>query len=186
MKPQGLWIGLWQGIVHVAAIYSIAWFGFPWMLDWAQTILPSVNGRPHQTILEFVFSHLFALGVIAGLIAGTSSARFLRHGIVRFVWVIPVAALVLVFVIFAPGMYPTMIWESDFKQAFRYFFGSDFRFYEDDIVMQAYQVLRLFRQLHFAVPAYVGATYSFGAWLSLRLLERNERAARLRKEPVIP
>jgi hypothetical protein len=63
------------------------------------------------------------------------------------------------------GMYPTMLWDSDFKQATHFFFGGGFnivgnyRYYRDfwTLFMQnSADFQRGFAQFRWSVPAYVG------------------------------
>jgi hypothetical protein len=92
------------------------------------------------------------------------------------VWAVPVAVLVITFVLDAPGMYPTMILGSDFKEAFHYYFGGGFHFPEysnyGELLRHLsgnFDIIRGYTQLRVAVPAYVGVAYSIGAWGSLCL-----------------
>ncbi len=151
----------WQAILHVGAIYGIARYCTPRLEEWAyNTIVPMLLGRsPSISSWQFFFSHLFAFSFVPGLIGGFVNAKLFRDPIVRFAWAIPVAVLALVFVFEGPGIYPTMILDSDFRKAFHYFFGGDFVIPND--------MIRGWYQFRFAVPAYAGVAYSLGAWLSI-------------------
>lgn len=121
---------MWQGILHLASVYFIAWLCMPWLLDVAYGhVLPFLLGHPLRgNPFQFAFSHLLALSFLPGFAAGFGNAKSLRNGVVRFVWLVPVVVLVFLFVFRGPGMYPTLFWESDFGQAFHYFFGGGIQY----------------------------------------------------------
>jgi len=181
----GVKSGILQGILHLAAVYIIARICVPWLLEHThETILPLILGRPPRASFQFFFSHLFAFSFVPGLIAGFFNVKVLRHGIVRFVWVIPVAILAYAFVFSAPGMYPTMILDSDFKQALHFYFGGNFNFPEYDSYRELwkhtpenFEIIRGYTQFRITVPAYVGTAYSLGGWVSLRLASAGVRPA---------
>jgi hypothetical protein len=114
--------GIWQGILHLAAVYAIARICTPWLIELTHNmILPLLTGRAARISPQFLYSHLFTFSFVPGLIAGFLNAKLFNHGIVRYVWVIPVVLLFVTFVFFGPGMYPTMILESNFKEAVHFF-----------------------------------------------------------------
>jgi hypothetical protein len=149
----------------------------------------SLGGNPFQ----FFFSHLLAFSFLPGLVAGFTIARSLGNKIIRFVWIVPVAVLLFLFVFTGPGMYPTMLWESDFRQSFHFFFGAGFRivgefhdFRDFPTLMRQNMVefLRGYAQLRVTVPAYVGVGYSLGAGLSLGIKKKSTRSQTIPK--VVP
>ncbi len=172
---------VWQGTLHVAAIYFIARLCIPWLSDIfygrALQFLPGhrMGGNP----LQFLFSHLLLLSLPSGFVAGFVNTKLLRSKVVYFSWLVPVVVLSLRFVITGPGMYLTMIWQSDFRQAFHYFFGGDFNIvgeyqsYRDLAKIMTLQnigdIMRGSAQLRATATAYLGVAYTVGAWLSLRL-----------------
>jgi len=171
-----------QGIFHVVAVYGVARGCFPALINLAcgsvAQFFPGhrLGGNPFQ----FAFSHLLVLSVVPGLIAGFVNARLFNRGIVRFVWLVPFVVLLFRFVFTAPGMYPTMLWDSDFGKAFHYFFGAGFNIvgechtHQDMrtlILKNINEFVRGYSQYRWTAPAYVGAAYSIGASLS-RLMNR--------------
>ena len=181
-----------QGILHVAAIYILARLFTPWLLDVTfSRVLPlilghTLGGNPFQ----FFFSHLLAFSFLPGLIAGFVNATLFGNRVIRFVWLVPVAVLLFLFVFIGPGMYPTMLWDSDFRQAFHYFFGAGFRIvgeyhnYRDLPTLMSQNMkdfLRGYAQLRVAVPAYVGVGYSLGAGLLLGMKKKNARSQTIPK-----
>ena len=80
---------IWQGILHLTIVYFIARFCTPWLLDRTYyTILPILLRRPSPVSFQFFFSHLFAFSFVPGIIGGFLIARFLKNGIIRFVWAV--------------------------------------------------------------------------------------------------
>lgn len=189
---SGWFSAAWQGILHVAAIYILARLFTPWSLDVAfSRVLPLLLGHPSGgNPFQFFFSHLLAFSFLPGLIAGFLNAKLFRNTVIRFVWLVPVAVLFFLFVFTGPGMYPTMLWESDFRQAFHYFFGAGFRIvgeyhnYRDLPTLMSQNMnefLRGYAQLRVTVPAYVGVGYSLGAGLSLGIKKKTARSQTIRK-----
>jgi hypothetical protein len=168
----------WQYVFHVLAVYAVAEYCMPW-LSWViyEKVLPTLLHTPLNIGVSQFFSHLMIYSALCGLLAGTVNAKLFPHPVVRFVWVVPVVVLILAFVFMAPGMYPTMILQSDFGKAFHYFFGGGFDIPANFLNFRqaaregvdVRDVLRGLIQLRYAVPAYVGVAYSFGAWLSINL-----------------
>ena len=169
-----------QGIFHVAAVYGVAWVCIPGLVALAYGIPVQflagrrLGGNP----LQFAFSHIVVLSILPGFIAGFANAMLFNRGIVRLVWLLPFAVLIYRFVFHAPGMYPTMLWDSDFRQAFHYFFGGGFKIIGEchnygelrTLMLQNMgDVFRGFAQYRWTVPAYVGVAYSLGAGLSLSM-----------------
>jgi hypothetical protein len=169
---------IWQGILHVAVIYFIARLCIPWLVDIAYSRVPSfLLGHPlRDNPVQFFFSHLLALSILPGFVAGFVNVKLFRNRVVYIVWLVPVAVLVFMLVFEGPGIYPTMLWESDFRQAFHCFFGGDFRIvgeyhnYRDLprlVVQNSADFIRGYTQFRVTAPAYVSAAYCVGAWLSL-------------------
>jgi hypothetical protein len=182
----------WQGILHVAAIYVLARLFTPWLLDVTlEGVLPFLLGHPlGGNPFQFFFSHLLAFSILPGFVAGFVNAKLFGNRVIRFVWLVPVAILFFLFVFTGPGMYSTMLWDSDFRQAFHYFFGAGFRIvgeyhnYRDLPTLMSQNMkefLRGYAQLRVTVPAYVGVGYSLGAGLSLGIKRKNARSQTLPK-----
>jgi hypothetical protein len=182
---------IWQGVVHVATIYLIARLCIPWLADVSYgKVLPFLSGhRLGGNPFQFLFSHLLALSLLPGFVAGCVTARLLHNRVVRFSWAVPVAVLLLSFVFAGPGMYPTMLWQSDLRTAIHYFFGGGFNIvgeYQNPrdlprlMTMQNMgDFIRGYSQLRATVPVYVGVAYSSGAWLSLRMKRTSTHAHQL-------
>jgi hypothetical protein len=179
---------IWQGVLHIAAIYALARLFIPWLLldVTFDKVLPFLLGHPlGGNPFQFLFSNLLAFSILPGFVAGFVNAKLFGNRVIRFVWLVPVAVLLLLFVFIGPGMYPTMLWDSDFRQAFHYFFGAGFRIigeyhnYRDLPTLASQNMkdfLRGYAQLRVTVPAYVGVGYSLGAGLSLAMKKKNARS----------
>ena len=153
---------LLQGILHIAAIYVVARTFVPWLVD-----------KRANDSLQYFASHMFLFGLIAGIATGFVNGRLWRHSIVRFVWIIPVFLLALAIVFSGPGVYPTMPFQSDWGEAFRFYLAPvsgipSGRLTQQDLANFAFAVplRRVYLQLHLVLPAIVGVSYSLGAWLS--------------------
>jgi hypothetical protein len=156
--------------------------------------LPFLLGhRLGENPFQFAFSHLLPFSLVPGFAAGFVSAKLFRNGVVRFVWLVPVVLLFFLFVFDCPGMYPTMLWESDFRQAFHYFFGGGFNVvgeyhnYRDLPTLMAQNTgdfVRGYAQLRVTVPAFVGVAYCIGAWLSLYRKKIRTQAPKIQEEVV--
>jgi hypothetical protein len=181
-----------QGIFHVVAVYGVAWGCFPTLVGLAYGSIAQffAGHRLGDNPFQFAFSHLFVLSVVPGLIAGFVNARLFNQGIVRFVWLVPFVALLYRFVFTAPGMYPTMLWDSDFGKAFHYFFGGGFKIvgechtYRDVrtlVLKNMNEIIRGYSQYRWTVPAYVGAAYSIGASLSLLMNRGRGQTSSIQK-----
>lgn len=171
--------GAWQYVVHLLVVYGGARYCMPW-LAWQlhDHVFPALlHQRPTISTLQFFFSNLLGFSVVCGLLAGFLNSRFLLHPAVRFVWALPFVILVVAFLFKAPGMYPTMIFQSDFGTAFHYAFGGGFKiprdFHTRRELWRAFaenpDMKRGYFQFQYAVPAYTAIAYSFGALLSFRL-----------------
>jgi hypothetical protein len=169
---------LGQGIVHLVQVYAIGRLCVPWLIVVAHDrVLPHITGHPAEISPQFLYSHLFVFSIVLGLVAGFLNAMLFRRKVVLFVWVVPVTVLCITFVFKGPGMYPTMIWDSNFKEAAHFFFDwnfhiPDYNSYAEmrtDVLNNVHELIRGTAQLHDTVPAFVGIAYSLGAWLSLHL-----------------
>jgi hypothetical protein len=173
---------LWQGAIHLVAVYVIARSCTPWLLEFTHnSVLPLLTGNPARIGLQFFYSHLFAFSFVPGLVAGFFNAKLFRHRVVGFVWVIPLTVLLIVFFFHTPGVYPTAILNSDFKKAFQYLFGGQFdlpeynshREMQKDMFRNFADILRGTAQFRFTVPTYVAIAYSLGAAFSLGVSRRR-------------
>jgi hypothetical protein len=126
-------------------------------------------------LLQFFFSHLPILVIIPGFLAGLMvNARF-RHKVASYAWILPVAILAVAF-LFGPGMYPTMLWDSDFSASFRHFFGSSFHLEPKNDAIKNFPLvdwLRAVAQLTFSMPAFTAIAYSIGASLGMSRLTKR-------------
>jgi hypothetical protein len=126
-------------------------------------------------LFQFFFSHLLMLVSIPAFFAGLMiNARF-RHKEASYVWILPVAILAVAF-LSGPGMYPTMLWDSDFSASFRHFFGSEFQFEargNGNRILALADWLRAYDQLTFSMPAYTAIAYSLGASLGVSTLTKK-------------
>jgi len=91
----------------------------------------------------------------------------LQHRAAQYVWIIPVFILIVAFVFFGPRIYPTIIWDSDFRTAFGHFFGGGFHLRDIRKSGNFGDWYRAIYQIRYSMPAYAGITYSLGAWLGM-------------------
>ena len=126
-------------------------------------------------LFQFFFSHLPILVIVPAFFAGLMiNARF-RHKVAGYVWILPVAILGVAF-LFGPGMYPTMLWDSDFSASFRHFFGNEFHFEargDGNRLFPLADWLHASAQLTFSMPAYTAIAYSLGASLGMSGLTKR-------------
>jgi hypothetical protein len=148
-----------QSIIHIASIYLVARRFIPWL--------------PNFTDAQFFSSFVFLFSLLAGIVVGFINGRLWRHSVVRFVWIFPAFLLALLIYFRAPGIYPTMPFQSDWGEGLRYYFVPvgglpSHRLTQGDLrnASVLYLLLHLDTQLRAVVPAIVGISYSLGALLS--------------------
>ena len=157
-------------ILHLLAVYLIVWFCAPWIAgrfyDW---FLPLLHSGHDESRMQFMFSHLFAITVLPGLLAGFINSRY-RHKVATFVWTVP--ALLMLYKLIA---FPTSVFEDHWSLAFHYYFAGGF------VIAEAYSYRELFgmmgprsdllrgvQQLHTTGLFYASLGYSLAAWLGPR------------------
>lgn len=185
LQEAGKISAVWQFVFHVIVIYASVEYCVPWLTWEIYHHVPTVLWHdPEQAnFWQFFFSNLMTISFVCGLSAGLVNARFLSHPIVRLVWVFPAVILIIAFLFTAPGIYPTMILQSDFGMAFHYAFGGGFKIpyeihtYRDlwKAFIEIPDLMRGYYQLRFTAPACAGIAYSFGAHLSLRMRSFDRR-----------
>lgn len=150
---------LLQGILHLVVIYVVARRLVPWLLYFATA--------------QYFASHMLLFGLMAGTAAGFVAGRLWRHPIVRLVWVCPVLLLVLAIVFSGPGVYPTMPFQSNWGEAFRFYFAPVSGLPSHKLMLHDLQnvslaplVVQVYTQLRAVLPGVVGVAYSIGALLS--------------------
>jgi hypothetical protein len=179
-----------QGIFHLAAVYGVAWGAIPTfvVLVYGGLVRFLIGHRLGGNPFQFAFSYSVVLSLVLGLFAGFANAKLLNRRIVCFVWLPPMTILLIVFVLAAPGIYPTALWDSNFRRAFRFFFGGGFKITGEYRNYQDFQALfrqnirdwlRGYAQYRYTVPAYVGVAYSVGAWISLRISRKPAKLPNL-------
>jgi hypothetical protein len=150
---------LLQGILHLTVIYVVARRLVPWALDFN-------NPR-------YFASHMLLFGLIVGIATGFVTGRLWRHPIVRLVWVCPVLLLALAIVFSGPDVYPTMPFQSNWAEAFRFYFvpvsGLPSQMFTQDGLRNVSMLSLMAHsdaQFRAVVPGVVGVAYSIGALLS--------------------
>jgi hypothetical protein len=156
---------------HVFVLYLVIGFASDTLPVWLTSKTFRANSASTTAdAVRFLFSHLIVLSVAPALLAGLLLNAKFEHGVARIVWVVPVVILLLAFLFSGHGIYLTMIWDSDFGEAFRYFFGAiHFTSGSGTAADVAFprEVIRAYTQLRFAVPAYAGIGYSLGAAIGM-------------------
>jgi len=170
---------------HLFLLYSVVSFACRTLPDWmtSHTLAVIFHAAVGTDPFGLLFSHLLAFSAIPAFLAGVVINAKLMHGVARFTWIAPTALFVLAFLFKAPGIYPTMLWQSDFGLALHHFFGA--------IPLEGLAGARgnfanwigffqAYSQLRFTAPLYAGIAYSVGAALGMsawcralqRLLEK--------------
>jgi len=178
-------LAFWQGVLHLSVIYVVARLTVPAAFYYSFRGIAIASGQaPRVNPLQFMLDHLLGFSLLCGIAVGFGSARFFQNKVILYVWTVPAMVLAFCFVFESPGVYPTMILDSDFGQAFHFYFGGGFHFsgqwhsYHEMIrdIVPSRDILRASAQLSITLPAYVGVAYSIEAWLSIRLRERFLRS----------
>src|SRR5262249_52356899 len=134
------------------------------------TVLPIAE--IHTTSLsriEFMFSHLAALSLIAGFLAGLVNARF-RHRVAQYVWTIPTGILLYNLATFTPQV----LTQDRLAAAVHYYFGGGFLVPEYHSWKEFWSMMRGnpdmargFEQAQVTGPLYSAVAYSLAAWICL-------------------
>jgi hypothetical protein len=157
--------------VHVFIAYQLASFTV-YVVDWSVARLHAQNDQLlfATSSMQFLVSHLVLLSFVPAFVVGLVINAKFRHEVAQDVWIVPVAILAVAF-LFGPGMYPTMLWDSDFRGTFHYFFGGgfhlvDFRKHENYLNgLREWE--RAWAQIRDTMPAYEAIGYSLGALLGM-------------------
>ena len=154
-------------VVHLIILYDV--FGF------SITLLPilvymavygltrGINPTPRQE-MQFIISHLISFSVIPAFVVGLLINAKFRHKAAEYIWIIPVVLLAYEFFFHGPGIYPTMLGDSDFPRALHYFFGGGL---PTDLTSVDADLSRVFIQIWFTMPVYGAIAYSVGAFLGM-------------------
>jgi hypothetical protein len=133
------------------------------------TVRPLIQQHPPtESSFQFVFSHLFVFSFFPALLVAFAYAQWYPHRIALFIWVVPLAILVLKFCTF-----PTTVFENHFAAAFHEYFGGGFLIAEFRNYRELFQswsnpdMRRGMQQLNFTAPFYAAIGYSVGAWLGM-------------------
>jgi hypothetical protein len=153
--------------LHLLILYQVVSFSTTALPDliYNATLSPAHRTGPSlPQAAEFLISHLLAFSVIPAFVVGLLiNARF-RHKAAEYIWIVPVVILAYEFIFHGPGIYPTMLGDSDFPKAFHFFFGGGL---PTDATNWRSDWYRVYTQVRFTVPAYGALAYSFGAFLGM-------------------
>ena len=141
--------------LHQAAAYLIVRFCIPY-LAFGAAYIPYLNSGAKDWT-QLLFAHMLSFSLFPAFAIALLINRTLRHRSAVYVWVVPMVIFAYEFLFSSPTVYPTMVFESDFGSAFRMWIGDGYN-----------SPVNAYYQLTFTAPVYVGAAYSFGAWLALR------------------
>jgi hypothetical protein len=103
-----------------------------------------------------------ALGMLAGIF---SLRRTIREA--RYVWLLPLFILLVAFLFVSPGIYATILWESELTPALAFWFGPIFHTFSSGH-HPSLDLGRAYWQTRVTAPAYAGAMYSLGACIAAR------------------
>jgi hypothetical protein len=158
--------------LHLLVFYQIARFSRGSLVGFVYgTVLPAVQGHPVSgSSMQFLFSHNLVFSLVPSFLAALAINAKFHHSAARWVWILPIAVLAFAFIFVGPGIYPTMIFDSNFGQAFRHFFGTvagvpPIRNFKDMTGFDDWWRVR--DQFQYTMPAYAGVGYSLGAWLGM-------------------
>jgi hypothetical protein len=160
--------------IHLIILYEVVTFStnsLPHLLYKARLLATHGTFVP-QHELAFAFSNLLAFSVIPAFLVGFILNAKFRHEVAEYIWVVPVAILGFEFIFNGPGMYPTMLGNSDFPKAFQFFFGGGL---STDLTHPNADWVRVYAQITFTMPAYASLAYSLGAFLGIRVKTRALR-----------
>jgi hypothetical protein len=161
--------------LHLIVLYQVVSFSTNSLPNLIGMPLPS-HGTARLVSLppRLLFSHLLAFSVIPTFVVGfVINAKF-RHKAAEYIWIVPVVILVYAFIFYGPGMYPTMLWDSEFAKAFHYFFAGGL---PTDVTDWHGDWSRAYMQLRFTAPAYGAIAYSIGAFLGMNSKTRALQAS---------
>jgi len=163
-------------VLHLIILYEVVRLSTGFLPTLAYTGVRWHTGGMWERFgpLQLLFSYLMVFSLIPAFVAGLVINARLRHEAAAWVWIVPLVVLILWFLFMGPDIYPTMLWQSDFPKAFRYFFGRGLRIGADASGFGDF--FRAYTQLRCTVPAYAGAAYSVGA-----LLGMNDTSRRLQE-----
>lgn len=159
--------------LHLIFLYAVVEFS---IIALPHLIYDAIHWSDHWSGLlpfqaeAFLFSHLLIFSVAPALVAGLLINAKLRHQAAKYIWIVPVVVLAYEFVFNGPGMYPTMLGDSDFRRAFHFFFGGGL---PTDVTNWHADWYRVWWQLLFTVPAYAGIAYSIGAFFGMSAKTRG-------------
>jgi len=157
---------------HLVILYQVVSFSTTTLLD---LIYKAIFFRTHGTgpslpqEAKFLFSHLLAFSIIPAFVVGLVINAKFRHKAANYIWIVPVVVLAYEFVFYGPGIYPTMLGDSDFPRAFHFFFGGGL---PTDLTNLHGDWHRVYTQVRFTMPAYAAIAYSFGAFLGMNSRSR--------------
>lgn len=152
--------------IHLIVLYEVVSFStdLPSLMYLAaHWLIRTINPTLQQTT-QFVFSHLIAFSVIPSFVVGLIINAKFRHKVAEYIWVVPVVLLAYEFFFHGPGIYPTMLADSDFSKALHYFFGEGL---QNNVTNPYADWSRVLTQVWFTMPAYGAIAYSVGAFLGM-------------------
>jgi len=159
-------------IFHVCVFYLVLRFSRDILAVWLSGMSFRQFFYPDATAaaLRLFFSHLVTFSVFPALVAGVHINAKMMHRVARFVWIVPVVIFGLIFLFGGHGIYPTMLWESDFGIAFHHFFGNiTFDGPEQGrLPFASWKALdQAYSQMIATSPVYAGIGYSVGATIGM-------------------
>lgn len=153
--------------IHLIILYQVVSFSttfLPDLLYKAILLATHATGPSLPQAAGSLFSHLLAFSMIPAFAAGLVINAKFRHKAAEYIWIVPVVILAYEFIFHGPGMYPTMLGDSDFPKAFHFFFGGGL---PTDVTNWRADWYRVYAQVRFTAPAYGALAYSFGAFLAM-------------------
>ena len=158
-------------VLHLGAVYLIVWFITPWVAGrWSDWVLPLLQSPEHAGRLQFLFSHVFALTFLPGLVTGFINAKY-RHRVALFVWTVP--SLVLLYRLFT---FPATALQEYWPTVFHYYFAGDFLLPDFQSYRELFtrvaaspDFMRGMAQLRITGAFYAGIGYSLAALASMYL-----------------
>ena len=111
--------------IHLIVLYQVVSFSTTTLPDLLYKAILWATHRTGPSLPQaagLLFSHLPAFSMIPAFAVGLVINAKFRHKTAEYIWIVPVVILAFEFIFHGPGIYPTMLGDSDFPKAFHFFF----------------------------------------------------------------
>ena len=126
---------------------------------------------------QFLFSHIFLLSFLPGLVIGCLLAFRYHHRVALFVWIVPAAILGYKLVSMRTGMM-----DNHFAAAYHHYFAGGFRIREFSNYKDMFEMVTTNRdmprgmdQLRYTAPFYAAIGYCLSSWAAAKFRSPKTR-----------